>query len=373
MDDRALTDHDDLLLRLMDRYKPHLKPYAYRLQTWEQVLEEYNSQTGSKYRQIRTLKKKFEKLRDAYTAGDDKIEVGNLELLQKLLRESHQQTSARSQSQMTKIHHSTEGEIIAGNLKIAKSRDSHLISQRQDNLKENLLENEKNASPSNDTSRESSGPNQPPPLDSITIGFPHSHGHPHNDSKASETSSPSQIPIASSSYDRGLGLTDNHLDPINNVANIEAAKTNTPSTKGSPEDEHVNAQMNTRVLSNLLSQFATQHQYSKSVASSQSSPFPISNMPINSQASSLTLEVLYAELQNIRVSQEELRNEVLYRLDIISAGLAENLNQIRQQGKSQVVKASVSTDNQFHIDSHNHRHGNRLRNDSDDDRERSLG
>lgn len=55
-----------VLLELMVKYKPYLKPYAYRLHSWGLVLREYNEVMGTSYRQVRTIKNKFERLKCLY-------------------------------------------------------------------------------------------------------------------------------------------------------------------------------------------------------------------------------------------------------------------------------------------------------------------
>lgn len=328
MDDKGLDDNEDLLLRLMERYKPHLKPYAYRLQTWEQVLEEYNQQTGTRYRQIRTLKKKFEKLRDAYDEGGDKIEVGNLELLQRLIRESKQPVTVRGQSQLKKNH-----AIEASN----GSADSMPVIVRQSNdsfsndmtFKETSNEGNDSSS-SNNASAESSGPNQPPPLDSITIGFPHSHAQPHSESKVSATSSPSQRSIASSSYKAG-SMHSSNIDSIRTGLNVDPGQVNSPSVKNSPQDHPSNPQMSSRMLSNLLSLVTNQAPLNKQSVPSSYSPLPMSN---TNQTSDLTLEKFYEEFKRFQQVHENFRSEVLYKLDMISAGMTGGINLSEQFGPS---------------------------------------
>ena len=75
------VDPVELLLRLLIRHKPHLKPYAYRQDSWQRVLDEYNRQTGSRYRQSRTLKTKFRRLKDLFSADRAQFSPSQLKLM----------------------------------------------------------------------------------------------------------------------------------------------------------------------------------------------------------------------------------------------------------------------------------------------------
>lgn len=277
----------------MDRYKPHLKPYAYRLHTWSQVLEEYNRATGSRYRQIRTLKKKFEKLTETYEGQEDIIHVGNMELLQKLVRESNH-ISSRGHSQHRKPHH-TEG---------TSSPHSNIRQERKISLEEQMTHVSPNILDSPD--REISGNlQQPPPLDSITIGYPHSQ--PRRDSRVSTTSSASQPSIAAASYGT----------PSLSALGGDAETSGSPSQKKPPLDER----LNTQLLTNLLSVISNHYSFLRLSPPNISSPLslPTAELPQNT----LTLERLYSEFKQYQHSQEAFQQELMYRLDMISAELAQ--------------------------------------------------
>lgn len=146
-------EDDDLLIELMDQYKPHLKPYAYRLQTWSQVLDKYNALTDNNYRQTRTLKKKFERLKELYQCDAGKIQVADIKKLERLVDESDQIGKKTHTDRALK----TPQVFTGPDLQEAGVQDS--VENSSDN-------------------------SQPPPLDSITVGFPHSTLSPHQQNVA---------------------------------------------------------------------------------------------------------------------------------------------------------------------------------------------
>lgn len=299
MEDKILSKDDNLLLRLMDRYKPHLKPYAYRLHTWSQVLDEYNRTTGSRYRQIRTLKKKFEKLTEACEGQEEPIHAGNIELLQKLIRESNQ-ISGRSHSQHRKPQQANG----------ASSPKTKIRPERKLSLEEHITYGSSKILESSD-SREfhSNQQQQPPPLDSITIGYPHSQSR--RDSRVSTTSSASQPSAAAAAAAASYGT------PSLNALGADAETSASPSQKKTPLDER----LNTQLLTNLLGVISNHYSFLKPSPHNISSPmsFPPAELPQNA----LTLERLYSEFKHYQHSQEAFQQEVIYRLDLISAELAQ--------------------------------------------------
>ena len=82
-----MTESIDLLLELLDVHKPHLKPYSGRLKSWLELLGEYNSVAGTHYKQSRTLKKRFERVVQAYKADRSRIVCRNPQLLDRLVEE----------------------------------------------------------------------------------------------------------------------------------------------------------------------------------------------------------------------------------------------------------------------------------------------
>lgn len=279
----------------MDRYKPHLKPYAYRLHTWSQVLDEYNRTTGSRYRQIRTLKKKFEKLTEAYEGQEETIHAGNIELLEKLMRESNQ-ISGRSHSQHRKPQQANG----------ASSPPTKIRQERKLSLEEHITYGSSKILESSD-SREFHGDmqQQPPPLDSITIGYPHSQSR--RDSRVSTTSSASQPSIPTASYGT----------PSLSTSGADAETSGSPSQKKTPLDER----LNTQLLTNLLSVISNHYSFLRPSSHNISSPMslPPAELPQNA----LTLERLYSEFKHYQHTQEAFQQEVIYRLDLISAELAQ--------------------------------------------------
>ncbi|SCV00723.1 LAMI_0G06920g1_1 [Lachancea mirantina] len=87
-----MSNPDEVLLELMDVYQPHLKSYSHRMNTWKEVLIKFNLKTGASYKQIRTLKSRFDKLRDMLIR-DENLPIGDESLLRKLAEESSRGTN----------------------------------------------------------------------------------------------------------------------------------------------------------------------------------------------------------------------------------------------------------------------------------------
>ncbi|KAH3898687.1 Dal82p SCDLUD_005010 [Saccharomycodes ludwigii] len=84
--------HDALLIEIMDTYKPHLKIYSLRLKTWQTVLDIYNQRANTNYKQTRTLKNRFLKLKAKLDYQDPHLSSllngeENVVLLEKLVAE----------------------------------------------------------------------------------------------------------------------------------------------------------------------------------------------------------------------------------------------------------------------------------------------
>lgn len=148
------VDPVELLLRLLIRHKPHLKPYAYRQDSWQRVLDEYNRQTGSRYRQSRTLKTKFRRLKDLFSADRAQFSPSQLKLMGALLDEAPEHPKQR-----TKF----------GNESSSSSSSSSFIKGHPGPDPFQQLSVER---PNNHSSDDEHSGSQPLPLDSITIGIP---------------------------------------------------------------------------------------------------------------------------------------------------------------------------------------------------------
>ncbi|KAG0672228.1 SNF1-interacting protein [Maudiozyma exigua] len=77
----------DLLVELLETYKPHLKPYSERLKSWVDMLQEYNEIAGTHYKQPRTLKRRFERIVDMYRSDKSLPSCQNPILLSRLIDE----------------------------------------------------------------------------------------------------------------------------------------------------------------------------------------------------------------------------------------------------------------------------------------------
>ncbi|CEP62417.1 Dal82p LALA0_S05e05182g [Lachancea lanzarotensis] len=158
-----MSNPDDMLLELMYEYKPHLQSYRHRLNTWNELLQAFNKATGANYRQSRTLKTRFEKVKELFVNGEQ-LPFKNVALLQKLLDECGQDTRLPEDRSLSEQYQSSEQSNTPFTL---GNPDSHENSQKQQPL-QSLSQR--------DTEFLSEGEDQDasrlPPLDSITI-FPH--------------------------------------------------------------------------------------------------------------------------------------------------------------------------------------------------------
>ncbi|EJS42103.1 dal82p [Saccharomyces arboricola H-6] len=153
------VDPVELLLRLLIRHKPHLKPYAYRQDSWQRVLNEYNRQTGSRYRQSRTLKTKFRRLKDLFGADRAQFSPSQLKLMCVLLDEVPEHPKPR-----TKFGNESSSSS-------SPSSSSFIKSHAGPDSFQQLSPIEHPHTHSSDVEDEQTEP-QLLPLDSITIGIP---------------------------------------------------------------------------------------------------------------------------------------------------------------------------------------------------------
>ncbi|GCE99913.1 hypothetical protein ZYGM_000849 [Zygosaccharomyces mellis] len=263
-------EDDDLLLELMDRYKPHLKPYAYRLQTWSQVLEEYNALTDNHYRQTRTLRKKFERLKELYEYDATKIQISDIKKLERLVEEA---------DQIGKKTHTDRS------LKVRKQ-------QQQQPQQLNAESNYSDVSVQDDTEN-SSDNSQPPPLDSITVGFPHNVSSPRRSTTASANAS-----------------------LFNNSPHEPLPPPLAPPSV-SPHQNQYQHQRQSDFLHNrnmnLLDKL-----FEPGISSPRGTT---SNIRANTSGEHSTLENLYLEFKQYRKSQEEFQAKLLRKLDALAEAI----------------------------------------------------
>lgn len=271
MSEISLGTEECALLQLMDKYKPHLKPYAYRQGAWLRLLEDYNEITGSVYRQTRTLRVKFNKLKALCGKNSDQTADGNLELLQKLAGETDSATRHR----------------------IRRKRRNHFPASDEDPRQDILRENEELGTAEDgcgdgphsecddegvvDLDEDSSEAAQPPPLDSITMGF--SLGKRSSDLNLS-LGSAEPPPVGAESFSANL-VRDLKLSPNN--------------------DAHIYKQLTTSLLEIIL-----RKKYLAETPASQDS---------------ITIDTLYSELRESQRTEQQFREDVLDRLDTIIARL----------------------------------------------------
>ncbi|CDO94413.1 unnamed protein product [Kluyveromyces dobzhanskii CBS 2104] len=77
---------DELLVSLLAEYKPHLQTHSHRMKSWSVLLREFNKRSGLKYRQTRTLKRRFDKLCSVYLKYGS-VKVANFESFKQLVFE----------------------------------------------------------------------------------------------------------------------------------------------------------------------------------------------------------------------------------------------------------------------------------------------
>ncbi|CAR26852.1 ZYRO0C02992p [Zygosaccharomyces rouxii] len=277
-------EDDDLLLELMDRYKPHLKPYAYRLQTWSQVLEEYNALTDNHYRQTRTLKKKFERLKELYEYDATKIKISDMKRLERLVSEA---------DQIGKRTHTDRP------LKVRQQQPQQQPQQQQQQQQQPQISTEPNFPSTNvqDDAGNSSDNSQPPPLDSIIVGFPHNVSSPHRSITASASANAS--------------LFDNSPhDPIPPPPPPPAPSASPQRSQHQPQrhsdDLH---HRNMEILDKLFDPAIT------------SPREPISNPSGNASSDNRILENIYLEFREYKKSQEEFQKKLLHKLDLLTEAI----------------------------------------------------
>lgn len=149
-----------VLLELMDKYKPHLKPYAYRLHSWERVLADYNSRLHTKYRQIRTIKNKFERLKYMYLKdrGSEQFKgysEAELVLLERLISESD---GVSVKDPIVRDNGMSQGALASGGRPPEPALVPRLPMLGGQLLKQSTINNIIEPTP--------------PPLDTISIGMP---------------------------------------------------------------------------------------------------------------------------------------------------------------------------------------------------------
>lgn len=251
----SLGVDDCVLLKLMDKYKPHLKPYAYRQDAWFRVLEDYNQKTGSLYRQIRTLKSKFNRLKALCNDENSDIAVDDLELLRKLVGETDSATGHRVRRRR-------------------RTRSPALNDLQQDIDRSEIAEDyiDEDHTPDDDELAEEAI--QPPPLDSITVGFSQAN---RNNTSSSSFGLPSE----------GPELGERMADVIGDMK---------PQTYAPEIYKHLITS-----LTGILSR--------KSMSD------------VRANQDSITVDKLYTELMACQRAEQQFRQEVLHRLDTIIAHL----------------------------------------------------
>ncbi|SCU98724.1 LAFA_0G19812g1_1 [Lachancea sp. 'fantastica'] len=271
-----MSNPDDLLVELMYEYKPHLQSYRHRLNTWNELLQAFNRATGANYRQSRTLKTRFEKLKELFVNGEP-LQIKSMALLQRLLDECGHENRVLDDKSPSEQYQSSEhsNTPTAGFPEKSQPQQksqlqSHSQSQRDTDFPPECEENE-----DQDMSR-------PPPLDSITI-FPHTQMRRFQEERFVKNGGFA----ASQDFSRS-----SHDSPFNSQ-NASAADT--------PGEQHMVTEENiASVLESLKADF-------RSFNSFDYSPEDISS-----------LAALRSEVATIKHNQEVFQRNVLAKLDRIA-------------------------------------------------------
>lgn len=271
-----MNNPDELLLELMEEYKPHLQSYRHRMNTWGEVLVAFNNKTGANYKQIRTLKTRFEKLKESYIKGEE-MEAMDVDLLKKLIEEDgYPSTNKKSGS--------TGNPSLTIDPSIVPHKKMKMIAEET----------------SDENGRESSS-SQPPPLDSITV-FPHTQ----------------MKRLQEQQYNSYTGSTpQNNRRPsvgsIGGGSHYSSSAAPTPNSQGVKSDKSFDDPLNSQLLMNLLSimksQKHLQHQHQH---------LHQHQMP-SQEPNQITLDTVYRELQQLRKAQEDFQSEVILKLDYLTS------------------------------------------------------
>lgn len=93
----ANSNLDELLVALLAEYKPHLQTHSHRMKTWDDLLKEFNRRSGLRYRQTRTLKRRFDKLCSVYLKYGS-VKVMNFDTFKQLVFEFEHERQKSSSS-----------------------------------------------------------------------------------------------------------------------------------------------------------------------------------------------------------------------------------------------------------------------------------
>ncbi|SCU93818.1 LANO_0E04874g1_1 [Lachancea nothofagi CBS 11611] len=282
-----MSNPDDLLLELIFEYKPHSQTYRHRMNTWNELLKVFNNATGASYRQNRTLKTRFEKLKELYIAGEQ-LPFTNVGLMERILEEDGRDTrsidSRRPGYRMVATKPSPSPTIqqqeptpIA--MQIFPGNPAPPAQAKAKSYANTELEA---ASSDEEDQEEQLSNRQPPPLDSITI-FPHTQMRRYQEQQEQtggdfSTTRDSQR-FVSSPY----------------IHSQSSSSTNTPST-----------------------QFMVTKDNVSSVVNSLKSDFQVENSKDYKSRDLTTMEALQHEVKVMKQNQQVFQRNVLIKLDKIT-------------------------------------------------------
>lgn len=211
----------DALLSLMDKHKPHLKPYTRRLQSWNAMLVEYNTVTGAKFKQPRTMRRRFEKLMESYQVDKHSVKCSDRSLLKRLIAEYNipyrvlqkevEEEKYRRKMNMPIPHDKIQIEvpILAQDLREEeeeeKEKEDQESQQEPNELtpklpKKYCFANGLAITPIDESTDSRKQSSTPPPLDTITLGMPRNSyfdsSQPTTQDSVDQTA-PSSLPAAS--------------------------------------------------------------------------------------------------------------------------------------------------------------------------------
>ncbi|SCW03791.1 LAFE_0G18294g1_1 [Lachancea fermentati] len=268
-----MSNPDDLLLELMDEYKPHLQTYRHRMNTWNDLLADFNEKTGANYKQIRTLKTRFDRIKEML-AKDEELPIYNVGLLKKLRDEDELSPAGSSYKRSSRVSSNS----------VSKRSRFGTTKARQDAASPEPVEQEREGSVS-----------QPPPLDSITV-FPHTQMKRFHEQQYT------------SGFASVQDLRRPSLGSSNGVPSNAAASHCSSSAAPTPNSQNpLDDLSNKHLLMNIIS--AIKNDLKKETAMEE----------MSSNENVITLGMVYNELLELKQNQQEFQKKVMMKLNYISS------------------------------------------------------
>ncbi|EDO16196.1 hypothetical protein Kpol_1014p14 [Vanderwaltozyma polyspora DSM 70294] len=329
-------DNDSVLLKLIDEHKPHLKRYSHRLQTWELVLSKYNFITKRNYRQLRSIRNKFERLKVKYEQDRRQIPEEMVDLLEKIILESN--TVSKRVYVDSRRDRARELEAMDNSTdrmpEVMVHRDSIPVQMVEESNGDPL---ERTRSLDLDELSSVSLAFQPPPLDSIIVGYPHGQLRHSDDSNGDNSNM--KVDLASQqssmagyasdlkdksdiSYTKGNEGSEGDLIESQLLANILSHVTK------QQHQHHHHPQLQLQQTQQHHHQQQQQQQHQQQVMRPQQQYKMNFNYTMggNNQPSNVDIESFYSEFKKFEKNQEIFQMNVLNELHLIKNLILEKDN-----------------------------------------------